>query len=168
MGSVYRSWGRVLYEPIRVIWVCFQSDPYEICFHFSPLTWGVFHADSHLHEGSSVVMVRSALVNLPHGVSLPAPVFGGGENETQVLKFAQLILTSIPFHVHVEVLSNLNDNVHISRCKISSMVTKAHPICSVTNLFKKYRYFSTWHHILFLCPSLDVCEILKLHSHRTR
>lgn len=61
-----------------------------------------------------MVIVRSALVNLPHGVNLPSAVVGGGENETQVLKFAQLNLTSIPFHVHVEVLSNLNENVHIS------------------------------------------------------
>lgn len=61
-----------------------------------------------------MVVVRSALVNLRHGVTSPAAVFGGGENETQVLKFAQLILTSIRFHVHVEVLSNLNENVHIS------------------------------------------------------
>lgn len=94
MGSVYRAGAAFFmspYEPLGS--VSSQALTRLICFHFSAPTWRMAAIPD---EGGSVVITTSTRFNMPHGVDFPAVVLGDGENETQVLEFAWLMLTSIP------------------------------------------------------------------------
>lgn len=97
MGRVYRAGGRVLYEPI---WAGPGLFPVRLLRDLSAFTFLLWHDGwsplaAISDGGSSAVITRRALFNLPHGVNLTAVALGDGENETQVLSFAWLMLTFI-------------------------------------------------------------------------
>lgn len=87
MGNVYRAGTVYFMSPYEQTGVCLQSDPLR---HLSAFIvrlrhdgWSLLAAIS--CKGSSALIGRNVVVNLPHGINLAAAVPGDGENITQVL-----------------------------------------------------------------------------------